>query len=131
AGRDAAIDVAPYVPAAVSEDPEVAKATIRGHIAYYVGNGRGYERAVAQRFPDAAAAVASAWREGDREGAINRVTDDMVAALGVAGRPNTAREQFQAIADIECVTRPMVTIPTNADDAMVERTIETLAPSRY
>ncbi|NEU55902.1 LLM class flavin-dependent oxidoreductase [Halorussus sp. MSC15.2] len=129
AGRDATVDVAPYVPAAVSDDPEGARDVIRGHVAYYVGNGRGYQRAVGQRFPDAADAVAEAWREGDRDAAAASVTDEMVAALGVAGTPDRAREQFAAVADIDCVTRPMVTIPSNAPAEMAERTIEELAPS--
>ncbi|WP_254532971.1 LLM class flavin-dependent oxidoreductase [Natrinema gelatinilyticum] len=131
AGRDATIDVAPYVPAAVSDDPDEARDTIRGHIAYYVGNGRGYEQAVAQRFPDGVAAVADAWREGDRAAAAGSVTDEMVDALGVAGTPEQAREQFREITAIDCLTRPMVTIPSNAGDRIVERTIEELAPSRY
>ncbi|WP_342765879.1 LLM class flavin-dependent oxidoreductase [Haladaptatus sp. DYF46] len=131
AGRDDTIEVAPYIPAAVSDDIEAAKDAIRGHVAYYVGNGRGYEQSVAQRFPDDAAAVATAWREGDRETAVRNVTDDMVTALGVAGTPEGAREQFRSIADIDCVTRPMVTIPSNADEEMTERTIDALAPSSY
>jgi alkanesulfonate monooxygenase SsuD/methylene tetrahydromethanopterin reductase-like flavin-dependent oxidoreductase (luciferase family) len=129
ADRDTTVDVAPYVPAAVSDDPEEATDAIRGHVAYYVGSGRGYERAVAQRFPDGAAAVAEAWRDSDRAAAAERVTDEMVAALGVAGTPEQAREQFRAVADIDCVTRPMVTVPNNADDGMTERTVEALAPS--
>ncbi|MGM0398045.1 MAG: LLM class flavin-dependent oxidoreductase [Halobacteriota archaeon] len=129
AGRDASIDVAPYVPAAVAPDPDEARDVIRGHVAYYVGNGRGYERAVSQRFPDEAAAVATAWRDGDRRTAANRVTDEMVAALGVAGTPEQARAQFAAVADIDCVDRPMVTIPGNAEREVVERTIEVLAPA--
>lgn len=128
-GRDDAIDVVPYIPAAVSDDIEAAKDAIRGHVAYYVGNGRGYEQSVAQRFPDDAAAVAEAWREGDRETAVGNVTNDMVKALGVAGTPEQAREQFRTITDIDCITRPMVTIPSNADEEMTERTIEALAPS--
>jgi alkanesulfonate monooxygenase SsuD/methylene tetrahydromethanopterin reductase-like flavin-dependent oxidoreductase (luciferase family) len=130
-GRDADIDVAPYVPAAVSDDAEEAKDVIRGHVAYYVGNGRGYERAVAQRFPDGAEAVAEAWRDGDRAAAADNVTDEMVEALGVAGTPERAREQFRALTEIDCVTRPMVTIPSNADDDTARRTIEELAPASY
>ncbi|WP_266081002.1 LLM class flavin-dependent oxidoreductase [Haladaptatus caseinilyticus] len=131
AERNTTIDVAPYVPAAVSDDVETAKDAIRGHIAYYVGNGRGYERAVAQQFPHIAPAVATAWRDGDRRTAAETVTDEMVEALGVAGTPEEARKQFQAIADIDCVTRPMVTIPSTADEEMTKRTIEELAPSSY
>ncbi|MFB6301004.1 MAG: LLM class flavin-dependent oxidoreductase [Halobacteriales archaeon] len=129
-GREATIDVAPYVPAAISNDTEDAKDTIRGHVAYYVGSGKGYERAVAKRFPERAEAVATAWRDGDRKRAIEQVTDEMVGALGVAGTPTQAREQLHEIAEIDCVTRPVITIPSNADDTVTERTIEALAPSR-
>lgn len=131
AGRAADIDVAPYVPAAVDDDPEAAKDVVRGHVAYYVGNGRGYERAVAERFPDGAAAVAEAWRDGNRKAAADNVTDEMVEALGVAGTPETAREQFRDIASIDCVTRPMVTVPSNADGETARRTVEALAPGDY
>ncbi|MDY6817360.1 MAG: LLM class flavin-dependent oxidoreductase [Halobacteriales archaeon] len=131
ADRDASIDVAPYVPAAVSDDVETAKDVIRGHVAYYVGSGQGYERAVGQRFPDRAEAVATAWRDGDRGRAIEAVTDEMVSALGVAGPPAQAREQLADIASIDCVTRPVITIPSNADDDIAERTIEALAPSHH
>jgi alkanesulfonate monooxygenase SsuD/methylene tetrahydromethanopterin reductase-like flavin-dependent oxidoreductase (luciferase family) len=129
AGRAETIDVAPYVPAAVADDPESAKDVIRGHIAYYVGNGEGYQRAVAELFPDEADAVATAWGSGDRSAAAEAVTDEMVDALGVAGTPEEAREGFRKIADIDCVTRPIVTIPSNADDETATRTIEELAPS--
>jgi alkanesulfonate monooxygenase SsuD/methylene tetrahydromethanopterin reductase-like flavin-dependent oxidoreductase (luciferase family) len=129
AGRSDQIDVAPYVPAAVDEDPETAKDVIRGHVAYYVGNGTGYERAVAERFPDAASTIATAWQSGDRDAATAAVTDAMVDALGVAGTPAQARAQFEAVAEIDCVTRPMVTVPSNADEAMADRTIEALAPA--
>jgi alkanesulfonate monooxygenase SsuD/methylene tetrahydromethanopterin reductase-like flavin-dependent oxidoreductase (luciferase family) len=130
ADRDADVDVAPYVPAAVDDDPEAARDVVRGHVAYYVGNGRGYEEAVAQRFPDGASAVAEAWRDGNRGEAAGNVTDEMVEALGVAGTPEQAREQFREIAGIDCVTRPIVTIPSNADDETARRTIEELAPSQ-
>lgn len=131
AGRDGDIDVAPYVPSAVSEDPEAAKDAIRGHVAYYVGNGRGYEAAVAQRFPKEATAVAEAWRDGERRRAAANVTEEMVSALGVAGTPDEARQQFREISNIDCIDRPMVTIPGNADESTVDRTIEALAPSSF
>lgn len=129
ADREADIDVAPYVPSAVADDPEAAKDVIRGHVAYYVGNGRGYERAVAGRFPEGAAAVAEAWRDGDRGAAAENVTDEMVEALGVAGTPDDARAKFREIADIDPVTRPIVTVPSNADDETARRTIEELSPA--
>ncbi len=129
AGRDSsAIEVAPYVPSAVSDDPEEARAAIRGHLAYYVGSGEGYRRAVAQVFPDGANAVADAWRAGNRDDARAAVTDEMVDALGVAGTPETARERFADVAAVSAIDEPIVVIPTGVDDEMATRTVDALAP---
>lgn len=129
-GRDPAdIAVAPYVPAAVSDDGDAAKRAVRGHIAYYVGSGEGYRKAVAQSHPEGADAVAEAWREGDREDARAAVTDEMVADLAVAGTPANARDQFEEIAALEVIDEPLVVIPDGADDAIREQTVAALAPS--
>jgi hypothetical protein len=97
-----------------------------------VGNGEGYRNAVAQRFPGEASEVAALWRgdgvERDRAAAAAAVTDEMVEALGVAGTPDQAREQFAAIESMDVIDRPMVSVPQNASPALAERTMETLAP---
>ncbi len=129
-GRDPeTITVAPYVPSAVSEDASEARAAIRGHIAYYVGSGAGYRKAVAQRFPDGAEAVAEAWRSGDRDTAREAVTDEMIAALGIAGTPEEAREQFATIADIDVIDEPLIVIPTGAPEEITDLTVEALGPT--
>lgn len=129
AGRDPEkIAVSPYVPAAVADDPEEARETIRGHIAYYTGSGEGYHRAVATRFPEKADRIAEAWRAGDRGEAREEVTEEMVEALGVAGTPEEARTQFEAVADTAPITEPIAVVPSNADEAMEKRTIEALTP---
>lgn len=121
------ITVAPYVPAAVSDDdPDAARDAIRGHVAYYVGSGEGYRKAVAERFPDEADAVAGNWREGDRDAAKAAVTDEMVAALGVAGTTEQAREQLAELQDGP-VDIPIVTVPRQAADLAME-TVQALAP---
>jgi 5,10-methylenetetrahydromethanopterin reductase len=129
AGRDPdAIETAPYVPAAVSDDPAEAIRAVRGHIAYYVGSGEGYRKAVAQSHPDGADAVAEAWRAGEREAARAAVTEEMVADLCVAGTPADARDQFEAIAAIDVIDEPLVVVPDGADEAIVEQTVAALAP---
>ncbi|MFB6124202.1 MAG: LLM class flavin-dependent oxidoreductase [Haloferacaceae archaeon] len=129
AGRDPdEITVAPYVPAAVSDDPADAHAAVRGHLAYYVGSGEGYRKAVASAFPDEADAVAEAWREGNRGDARDAVTDEMVEALGVSGTPEEARDRLDAVAALDAVDDPLVVIPASADDELAERTYEALAP---
>ncbi len=130
AGRDpAAITVAPYVIAAVDDDPTVARDAVRRHVAYYVGSGAGYRRAVAARFPEAAETIPGAWAAGERDRAAGSVTDEMVDALSVAGTPEAARERLAAIRALPAVDRPILVVPTNAFDALGERTIEALAPS--
>jgi len=129
AGRDpASIAVAPYVPAAASEDAEAATEAVKAHLAYYVGSGEGYRNAVAQQFPDAADTVAEAWRRGDRDDARDAVTEDMVAALGVAGTPEAARDQLREVAAIDAIDEPIVVIPEAASEELAERTVEALAP---
>jgi 5,10-methylenetetrahydromethanopterin reductase len=130
AGRDPdGITVAPYVPAAVAEDEDEARAAIRGHVAYYVGSGEGYRRAVASAFPDAADRVAEAWAAGDRDAARAAVTGEMVDALGVAGTPVEARERFESVASLSVVDHPIVVVPEGVDAATRERTVAALAPA--
>ncbi len=130
-GRDPdAIDVAPYVPAAVSDDPEEAMRAVRGHLAYYVGSGEGYRKAVAGSFPDAADAVAEAWRAGDRETARESVTDGMVEQLAVAGAPADAREQFERVAAYDIIDQPLLVIPDGTPAPVVDQTVEALAPAK-
>jgi alkanesulfonate monooxygenase SsuD/methylene tetrahydromethanopterin reductase-like flavin-dependent oxidoreductase (luciferase family) len=129
AGRDPdVITVAPYVPAAVAADPSEARAAVRGHLAYYVGSGEGYRRAVATAFPDEAARIAESWAAGERDAAREAVTDEMVDALGVAGTPETARERFAAVSSLDVVDHPIVVVPDGVDEATTERTVEALAP---
>ncbi len=77
--------------------------------------------------PDGADAVAEAWRSGEREAARAAVTDEMVAALGVAGTPEAARGQFADLRAMDVLDRPLVTIPQDAP-GMLDATIEALAP---
>ena len=129
ADRDpSGITVAPYVPAAIHPQPAKARDAIRGHVAYYVGSARGYERAVGTRFP-AASAVAEAWRKGDRADARAAVTDEMVDALGVAATPATAADRFEAVVPRSVVDHAIVVVPAGVDAAGIDRTIDALAPT--
>jgi len=122
------ITVAPYVPAAVSdENPERAREGIRSHIAYYVGNGKGYQKAVEQVFPEQAQLVADHWRSDDRSAARDAVTDEMVAALGVAGTASEAREQLASL-ETAAVDEPIITVPERAAGDVALETIQALAP---
>jgi alkanesulfonate monooxygenase SsuD/methylene tetrahydromethanopterin reductase-like flavin-dependent oxidoreductase (luciferase family) len=122
------VTVAPYVPCAVSEDESAARDAIRGHLAYYVGSGEGYQRAVAESFPDEADAIADSWRDGDREAARAAVTDEMVDALGVAGTPANARDALESHLARDIVDTAIVVVPAGEPD-LVDPTVEALSPS--
>lgn len=129
AGRDPdEIEVAPYVPAAVSDDPTAARDAIRGHVAYYVGSGEGYRRAVGTVYPDEADRIANAWRNGDRADAAQAVTDEMVDDLGVAGTAEDARERLRELEDTTPIDHAMLVVPAQAADELAEQTITALAP---
>ncbi|SDR30063.1 LLM class flavin-dependent oxidoreductase [Natronobacterium texcoconense] len=123
-----AITIAPYVPAAVSDDPETAYDAVRGHIAYYAGSADGYRNAIATAFPDRVERVADAWQNGNRSEAADLVTDEMVDELGVAGTPEQAREKLRTLVSETIVDRPLITIPEQAADEVAEPTIEAFAP---
>lgn len=128
AGRDGdAIDVAPYVPAAASEDAEEARDAVRGHLAYYVGSGKGYQNAVSEMFPEEADEVAEKWRSGDRGEATGAVTDEMVDALGVAGTPEEARGKLRDLIEDTCIDHPIITPPQTADEELTRQTVELMA----
>ncbi|MFC4541241.1 LLM class flavin-dependent oxidoreductase [Halosolutus amylolyticus] len=126
----AAITIAPYVPSVVSDDPEEARDVLRRHVAYYVGSGEGYRRAVATRFPGAADRIAEAWRNGEKRAAAGAVTEEMLADLGVAGTPEDAREQLRRLVAETGIDHPIVVIPEPASSDQTERTIDALAPDR-
>ncbi|MGQ3411670.1 LLM class flavin-dependent oxidoreductase [Natrinema sp. LN54] len=124
------IAIAPYVPSAVSDDPSEAREVLRRHVAYYVGSGEGYRRAVATAYPDEADRIADAWRAGDRDDAASAVTDEMIADLGVAGTPEEARERLRTLVAETGIDHPIVVIPEPASSDVTETTIEALAPER-
>ena len=98
AGRDAAsVEITSLLPASVSSDREAALAAARPGLAFYAGFFPRYNRLLAESgFPDEAAAVARAWAEGDAAGAARAVTDEMIAATGIAGIAAECRERLDA-----------------------------------
>jgi alkanesulfonate monooxygenase SsuD/methylene tetrahydromethanopterin reductase-like flavin-dependent oxidoreductase (luciferase family) len=47
-------------------------------------------------FAEEAAAIAAAWAQGDREGAVRAVSDGMIDATSIAGTPEQCRERLEA-----------------------------------
>lgn len=96
----AAIEITSLLPASVSSDREAALAAARPGLAFYAGFFPRYNRLLAESgFPDEAAGVARAWAAGDATGAARAVTDEMIAATGIAGTVAECRERLDAYRD--------------------------------
>lgn len=130
AGRDPDdIEVTPQILAAVDDDPEAAKEPIRSYVASYIGTLPNYRNALAQWYPEESEAIGDAWAEGGLEAAKSEVTDEIVFDLGVAGTPETARDQLGEILETSVVDCPIVYVPRGVPDSDRDRTIEELQPA--
>ena len=95
-----AIEIASLFPASVAPDRDEALAAARPGLAFYAGFFPRYNRLLAESgFPAEAAAIAKAWSEGDTAAATRAVTDEMLAATGIAGTPAECRERVEAYRD--------------------------------
>lgn len=130
AGRDPDdVTVAPWVYVVIDEDGDAARDAVRDKVAYYVGNSAGYERALAQVYPDETGEIASAWRSGDRDEARGRVTDEIVRSLGAVGPAAEVHEQLGDFLDEPIVDELVVNIPISLDDDAIETTFTELDPT--
>lgn len=128
ADRDASdIDVAMYILTAVADDPDEARLAARRHVAYYLRDIPGYYGRVAGNagYADNVEAVRAA---NTHEAAARAVNDDLLDLVALAGTPETVRS---ALADLRTagVDLPIVRAPASADRAMIERVVDTCAPS--
>ena len=124
------IEVTPQILAAVSDDPEAAKDSLREFIAPYIGNLPNYRDALATWFPTEAEAISDAWNAGGLEAAKTEVTDELVFELGVAGTADSAREQLQELLQVDAIDCPILYVPRSASQSVRDRTIEELRPDQ-
>ncbi|MGH7411955.1 MAG: LLM class flavin-dependent oxidoreductase [Candidatus Methylomirabilis sp.] len=130
AGRDPAeVEVAPYILACLSDDPEAGRRLVRRHLAYYIGGMGTFYFNLMQRsgFGPEAEAIQASWQRGDRAGAAAQVSDTMVEKLSLTGDRevcNAQLDQFQSTG----ATLPILMPPRGVTAAMVRRTIDLLAP---
>jgi alkanesulfonate monooxygenase SsuD/methylene tetrahydromethanopterin reductase-like flavin-dependent oxidoreductase (luciferase family) len=129
AGRDPSdIEVAPYVPTAIDENVECARRRTAEHVAYYLGTSDLYNAAPTQfGFADESRVISERWAEGDRDGATDAVTDEMVKAMGIATTPSAATEH---LADLRSqgVDYPLLKFPDLLEKGAIYTALEALAP---
>lgn len=97
AGRpEAPIEVTSLLPASVDPDRSAAFDAARPGLAFYLGFFPRYRRLLSESgFPLETAAVAKAWAAGDSAAALRAVTDEMIAATGIAGTPGECRDRIE------------------------------------
>ena len=97
-GRDPAkIEVTSLLPTSVGDTREAALATLRPGLAFYAGFFPRYNRMMAEHgYPVEAATIAEAWARGDREAAERAVSDDLIDATSVVGKPEQCRARLTA-----------------------------------
>jgi F420-dependent oxidoreductase-like protein len=131
AGRDqATIEIAPYILACLTEDPEVGRRMVRSHLAYYIGGMGTFYFNLMQRsgFGPEAVSIQSAWKRGDRPGAAKQVTDAMLEALSLSGDRAACVARLDRLRSAGA-TLPVLMPPRGSTAEMVRRTVELLAPN--
>ena len=116
------ITVAPMVGTAVAEDPAVAESHVRDFLAQEMAMG--YNR-LAERFGfgEAANEAHDRWRNGDREGAAEAVSQEMLDELAIYGTPEQCRDRVAGYAEAGCdvvVFFPPFTAPAEITDNIVD-----------
>lgn len=119
--------IAPWVPAAIADDPKVAKRRVKELLAQEMAMG--YNRLLGEHgYGEAADEAHNLWQTGDRRAAADAITDDIVEEFAIYGTPETCREQltpyYEAGADI-----PILWPPFTASQDEVERLIDAFAPA--
>jgi alkanesulfonate monooxygenase SsuD/methylene tetrahydromethanopterin reductase-like flavin-dependent oxidoreductase (luciferase family) len=121
--------VAVTVRACALDDGERAHEVARRQIAFMIAAYGPYyrESAARQGFESEADAIEAAWSEGDREAAVESVTDEMVDSLVAAGRPDAVRETVARFEEVDGVDAVRVGFfgEMTADER--RRTMEVLA----
>ena len=130
-GRDADDVRTTFVlPCCALEDGQQARNLTRQHLAFYVGGmGTFYRNALSrQGYEDAAETIHGAWQDGDRERAVEAVSESLLDELAAVGTPEEVRERvadFEALDGLDAVA---VSFPRAAGTDVIDRTLDAVAP---
>jgi F420-dependent oxidoreductase-like protein len=117
--------IAPTVVASINDDLAEARAAVRPHIALHVGGmgarGQNFYHALVTRYgyEEEADRIQDLYLAGDRDGAIDAVSDEMVDDLALVGPPARVRDQLDLWRG-----GPVTTLLADPTD---DRTLEELA----
>ncbi|MFB6282349.1 MAG: TIGR04024 family LLM class F420-dependent oxidoreductase [Halobacteria archaeon] len=112
------------------DDETRARKLARQHAAFYIGAmGTYYRDSLArQGYEETAYHVHVAWWNGDKQEAIDSVTDELLDALAAAGSPEKAKENLRRFAEIDELDEITLLFPRGATAEEVEETMEKMSP---
>ena len=124
------VRVALHLRCCALEDGDVARAYARQQIAFMVAlYGPYYRKAIANAgYSDITDEISSRWRDGDREGAYEAVTDELLDELVAAGTPDEARKQVERFEAVDGLDAIQVSFFGGMDDDERRKTLSALAP---
>ncbi|WP_247730372.1 LLM class flavin-dependent oxidoreductase [Halovivax limisalsi] len=124
-GRDPAdVDTVPFVTTCVLDDGDRARACAAAEIAHYIGAMGEYTKNALEKcgYGEVARTVDERWQRGERDGAIDAVSADVLDEITISGTPEQARETLDRYGS-EC--DGAVLLPSkDASLAEVEETID-------
>lgn len=130
AGRDPdSIDVAPWIPTAVDDDPAMAEQRVRELISQELAMGytRVFER---YGYGDAASRAFDLWRDGDRDAAAKALPTDAVDSVALYGTPETVRTKLRRFVDAGA-THPVLWGSFTATDDEFQAIADAVSPADY
>ena len=112
------------------EDGDRAREITRQLLAFYVGSmGTYYREALArQGYEETANEIAARWGSGDREAALEAISDDLLDTFAAAGTPAEARDRLEPFLEVDGLDAVAVGFPRAATPEEVQQTIAELAP---
>ena len=118
AGRDPSqIDVVMRIGVALDEDPAFLSYMLRRVTTSYAMVDVYNASLTRQGFGEEASTLARLWKEGDRDGAANAITDEMLDALYIAGDIDACNNKLQAFRDAGVTTPVLFPISVSGDPA--------------
>ncbi len=112
------------------EDAEVAREHAKSQIAFMIAlYGPFYRKAIADAgWEETTETVRDTWLDGDKDGAIEAVPDELLDEVVAAGTPETARTQLERFEAIDAVDAVQIGFFDGMDEDERRRTLDALAP---
>lgn len=114
------------------DDREQARAYGRAQLAFMIAAyGPFYRQAIADAgWDESVETVVDRWNDGDRDGATNAISDDLLDAVTAAGTPDEVREQVQRFEAVPGVDAVIVNFFGQMSSDEQSQTLSALAPEQ-